>query len=215
MYKATTKIQFLTPYCQSRYHQEPKLNKELSDDYEKRTWRSRLHLYSEDSHFGIDKDLMGTVFIPGMAFANCVKEAAKFLGTQIPGKGKSTWTKHFEAGVSVVDDVPTGLHPSKAIEKPMFVPSNGVKGAGTRVMKSYPILTPPLSVDVSFQISDDMITPEVFVHHLQQAGQLIGVGSFRVRNSGVFGKFHVVSMEWEEMGSLSVLPPITYRKEAA
>jgi hypothetical protein len=38
-----------------------------------------------------------------MAFKNCLAEIAKYLSLQIPGKGKTTYTKHFEAGVMVLD----------------------------------------------------------------------------------------------------------------
>lgn len=202
MITATAKIELISPYCQSRFHDEPKLAKELADDYERRTWKKRLHI-----------DESGQVVIPAMAFSNCIKEAAKFLGIQIPGKGKSTWTKHFESGISVIDDVPTGRSEDDAIEQRMFVPSTGVRGDGKRVMKSYPILTPPkLVVEPDFIIVNDIITPEVFAQHLQQAGQLIGIGAFRIRNNGVFGRFKVLEINWVESGKQAELPPIKVSK---
>jgi hypothetical protein len=45
---------------------------------------------------------------------------------------------------------------------------------------------------------DDTITEEVFKSHLQQAGQLIGIGRWRPRNNGMYGRFVVNSMTWEE-----------------
>ncbi len=45
----------------------------------------------------------GYMFIPPMAFKNCLSEAAKYISQQIPGQGKATYTKHFEAGVMVLD----------------------------------------------------------------------------------------------------------------
>jgi hypothetical protein len=201
---STAKIQFVAPYCQSRFHAEPKLAKELSDDYEKRTWKKRLHV-----------DDGGNIIIPGMAFSNCIKEAAKFLGLQIPGKGKMTWTKQFEAGISVVEDISTGFAVDDAIEKRMFVPSTGIRGDGKRVMKSYPILLPgpkPFVIDVPFVLTNDMITPEVFTQHLVQAGQLIGLGSFRVRNNGIFGRFKVLEVNWQEQSNTFALPKINITK---
>jgi hypothetical protein len=90
---ATASLKSVSPYSQSRYYSEavPKLPKEGADDYERRTWRNRMHVGSD-----------GQVFIPPMSFKNCIAEVAKYLGRQIPGKGKSTYTKHFEAGVLVV-----------------------------------------------------------------------------------------------------------------
>jgi len=199
MHKAIVDLQLITPYCQSRFHDTPKLNKELADDYERRTWRERLH---------VDSD--GVIVVPGMALANTIKEAAKFLSIQVPGKGKATWTKHFEAGISVHEDCPLGVKKEEAFEKRMFVPSNGQRGGGSRVMKSYPLVlaNPPIEFSAEFFITDEAITPEVFAMHLQQAGQMIGIGSFRVRNLGVFGQFKVLNVEWLQDFSTNQLPPM-------
>lgn len=203
MYRAIAHIDFRSAYCQSRFHSTPKLPKELPVDYERRTWKNRLHV--ED----------GKIFIPGMAFANCVKEAAQFLSIQVPGKGKATYTKHFAAGLMVIEDIDTGRSPDDAIEQQLFVPSDGRRGGGSRVMRSYPILMPPLSLSVPFEVSDDTITPEVLATHLHQAGSLIGVGSFRVRNNGTYGRFVVKSLDIEPTFTSSQIPPINYVGVAA
>ena len=77
-------------------------------------------------------------------------------------------------------------------------------------MKIYPIIPPTLNVIVDFLISDDIISSEVFAQHLVQAGNLIGIGAFRLRNNGIFGKFHVDKIEWGSYKSSSELPPIIY-----
>jgi hypothetical protein len=197
MPQAIATITLLTPYCQSRFHETPKKNKELMSDYERRTWRDRLHTDDENN-----------VVIPPFAFGNCVKDAAKFLSIQIPGKGKATWTKHFSSGISVLEEVQTGISKERAIEQQMFVPSDGVKGSGKRVMKSYPLLMPPLTVQPLFYIVDELITPEVFAEHLQQAGKLIGIGAFRVQNGGIFGQFRVDNIDWVAGTGKVELPPI-------
>lgn len=94
MRTAVATLKSLSPYSQSRYYQTEKLPREIARDYEARTWRDRMHSMPEPD---------GRVFIPPMAFKNCLSEIAKFLGEQIPGKGKSTYTKHFEAGILVTD----------------------------------------------------------------------------------------------------------------
>jgi hypothetical protein len=189
---AQVRIKLLAPYCQSRSHETPKLNKELSDDYEKRTWRERLHVNEQDE-----------VIIPGIALQNCIKEAAKFLSISIPGKGKSTFTKHFESGVSVIGDIETGVNKADVMPNRVFVPSNGIRGAGTRVHKNYPMLRPPLEFDVEFLIADDTITAEIFTEVLAQAGNLIGIGAFRVRNQGNCGRFKVESVKWHKLPEMS------------
>ena len=85
-------LESISAYSQSKYYETPHLERENPKDYEARTWRDRLHV-----------DEKGEVYIPPMAFKNVLSEIAKFLGMQIPGKGKSTYTKHFEAGLLVMD----------------------------------------------------------------------------------------------------------------
>lgn len=191
---AVAELEGVSPYSQSRFHNTPKLNKELADAYEERTWRERMHC-GED----------GTVYIPALAFKNCIAEAAKFLSIQIPGKGKATYTKHFEAGVLVLDDSPLPIKKEDVQPIQMFVPADGVRGSGKRVMKTYPFIKPGWKTKVVFQIYDDILTEEVFLHHLKQAGQLIGVGTFRVRNNGTFGRFKVLKFTWEETKDASAI----------
>ena len=78
----------------SKPHCTPKPSKENAEDYEARTWQNRLH-YDDEG-----------VYIPAMMLKNTIAAAAKFLSISIPGKGKSTYTKHFEAGVPVTDQIP-------------------------------------------------------------------------------------------------------------
>ena len=174
-------------YSQSRYYTTPKLEKESSADYEKRTWRDRLH---------VDED--GIVFIPPMSFKNCLSEAAKFLSMQIQGKGKSTYTKHFEAGVLCVNPVSIGIHKNDVIPDTVFVPSDGIRGSGKRVEKTFPIIK-EWAAKVEFQILDDTITKDVFEYHLKQSGRFIGVGRFRPRNNGYYGRFTVEKIDWKDI----------------
>lgn len=183
---ATVSLTSASPYSQSKYHSTEKLPKEIAKDYEARTWRERLH-YMDD----------GEVFIPPMAFKNCLAEAAKFLSIQIPGKGKSTYTKHFEAGVLVTDAVPLGVQKDDVPGEWLFLPSDGVRGSGKRVEKCFPRIEEWAAV-VTFYILDDTITEEVFENHLRQAGQFIGIGRFRPRNNGFYGRFNVEAVKWQK-----------------
>ena len=180
---ATCKLSSISPYSQSRYHETPKLNKEQPDDYRQRTWREHRH-YDENG-----------VYIPPMTFKNCLSEAAKFLSVQIPGKGKSTYTKHFEAGVLVLEPCPLGIKKEDVEHENLFLPSDGVRGSGKRVIKTYPVIR-EWATTCTFYVQDDMITEEVFRYHLEQAGTFIGIGRFRPRNNGYYGRFKLDSMEW-------------------
>lgn len=186
MKTASAFLKSLSPYGQNAYVQAPKLDKESADDYEKRTWRERMHSTPE-----------GNVFIPPMAFKNCLSEAAKFLSIQIPGKGKSTYTKHFEAGVLVTEGL---ILPDKKDEVQgqwLFVPASGVRGDGKRVNKCFPVI-PEWEGVVEFHILDDTITAKVFEHVLGEAGKFIGLGFFRPKNNGFWGRFKVEKVEWSE-----------------
>lgn len=184
MKTAIATLRSVSPYSQSRHYTTEKLEKESARDYEARTWRDRLHATES-----------GEVFIPPMSFKNCLSEAAKFLGIQIPGKGKSTYTKHFEAGVLVTDALKLGIKVDDVKGEWLFVPSDGVRGSGKRVDKCFPVIH-EWSGKVEFHILDETITKDVFINHLKQSGAFIGIGRFRPRNNGFYGRFAVDDLEW-------------------
>lgn len=191
MRTAIATLESTSPYSQSRFHDTPKLGRksgtatEGHDDHEERTWRERCHVNSKS----------GNVTIPPMAFKNCLSEAARYLGIQIPGRGKSTFTKHFEAGVLVLDGLELPVT-KEAVEGEWFhVPSNGIRGGGKRVKKCFPVVREWAGA-VSFIVIDDTITPEVFDQHLRDAGNFIGIGRFRPRNNGFYGRFAVKTIKW-------------------
>lgn len=185
MKTATATLKSVSPYSQSKFHDTPKLDKESGGDYEVRTWRERQHV-----------DDKGNIYIPPMAFKNCIAEAAKFLSEKIPGKGKATYTKHFEAGVLVMDPVPLGVKKDDVPGEWFFVPSDGRRGGGSRVKRCFPVVR-EWTGEVVFHVLDDTITEDVFQHHLSEAGKFIGIGRFRPRNNGFYGRFTVDKIKWE------------------
>lgn len=185
MRQVVVSLESISPYSQSRHYTTEKLPKENARDYEARTWRDRLHVNGD-----------GKVFIPPMAFKNCLSEAAKFLGRQIPGKGKATYTKHFEAGVLVVDGLPLPVSKDEVEGEWLFVPSDGKRGGGKRVDKCFPLIR-EWSGDVMFYVLDETITEEVFTEHLKEAGNFIGIGRFRPRNNGMYGRFKCLGFSWK------------------
>lgn len=183
---AKVTISGVSPYSQGRFHDTPKKDKERPDDYEARTWRERLHVNQST----------GSVFIPPMAFKNCLSEAAKFISMQVPGKGKSTFTKHFEAGILVAEPLDLNLKPENVDGQWLFIPADGRRGSGKRVKKCFPIIH-KWGGEVNFMILDETITNDVFEHHLREAGNFIGVGVFRPRNNGYYGRFKVEKIAWQ------------------
>jgi len=183
---AIAHLKSISPYSQSKHYDTEKLPKELPKDYEARTWRDRLHVTQE-----------GDVFIPPMAFKNCLSDAAKFLSLPVPGRGKATYTKHFEAGVLCMEPMPLPLKKEQVKGEWLFVPSDGVRGGGKRVEKCFPVIH-EWQGTMRFYILDDMITEDVFLRTLKEAGSLIGIGRFRPRNNGFYGRFKVLDLEWQE-----------------
>jgi hypothetical protein len=186
MFKAIAHLESVSPYSPSRMHDTPKLEKERPDDYERRTWREKAH--ANDN---------GNIFLPPMGFKLSLAECAKFLGEQIPGKGKATWTKHFEAGVLCME--PLVLPDTKeAIHGEWFnMNADGKRGSGTRVRRCFPVI-PEWKGAVNFYVIDNTITEKVFEHHISEAGKFIGVGRFRPRNGGFYGRFKLVKLEWQK-----------------
>ena len=184
MKTAVCELEGISPYSQSKFYETEKLNKERPDDYEARTWRDRLHT---------NKD--GKIYIPPMAFKNCLSAVAKYLSIQIPGKGKSTFTKHIEAGVLVTEGLVLPLRKEDVAGEWFFVPSDGKRGGGKRVKKCFPVI-PEWKGEVTFHILDETVTEEVFKLHLEEGGKFIGIGRFRPQNNGFYGRFKVNEMVW-------------------
>ena len=132
-----------------------------------------------------------------MAFKLSLAESAKFLGMKIPGKRNATYTKHFEAGILVLEGMPIGIKKDEVKGEALFVPSDGKRGGGSRVEKIFPLI-PKWKGDVQFYVLDQTITAPVFEQHLKESGNFIGIGRFRPRNNGFYGRFRLTSMKWQE-----------------
>jgi hypothetical protein len=179
-------IEGISPYSQGKSYEAEKLQGEGPDDYERRTWRQRLHV-----------DEKGVVFIPPMAFKNSLAETAKFLSITIPGKGKATYTKHFEAGVLAVQPASLNIKAEDVMSERLFVPADGRRGGGKRVHKYFPVIPAGWKTDFVFLVFDDTVLQTdkdgrtVFENVLERCGQFVGVGRFRPRNNGFYGRFAV------------------------
>lgn len=188
---ATVKLKSASPFQYSKPIPEKKQRDETHEAFEDRVWIQRAHVNGD-----------GFLFIPPAAFKNCLSEAAKYKSIQIPGKGKSTYTKHFEAGVQVSEplvltDRPEDVDKDGAnlICLPLFVPASGRRGDGKRVWKKFPVLQKWEGI-ATYLVLDELIDNDTFHQHLIDSGQFIGVGAFRPRNNGHFGRFDVVDVKW-------------------
>lgn len=184
---ATATLRSVSPYSQSRVLPLGSMkDKEKHDDYEKRIWRERLHV-----------NAAGNVFIPPMAFKHCIASAAQYLSLSVPGKGTSKYTKHFLAGILVVEGLDTGIAKDAVEGEWLHMNSDGKKGGSKRVWRCYPKIE-NWAGDVEYLVLDDTITNEIFERVLIESGRFIGIGRFAPNRGGYYGRFAVDKVKWSE-----------------
>lgn len=181
------KLKSITPYSQSRQHGEPRQEKETWEDWEDRTWKMKAHVDGDGS----------TIFIPPMAFKQALDATARRLGIQIPGRGKMTYTKSFQSGVLVMDELHTQTTIDTVQGEWINANSDGKRGSGTRVRRCFPVM-PKWEGELKFHILDDTIIEPVFERVLRESGQFVGIGRFRPENGGYYGRFSVEAIRWEK-----------------
>lgn len=191
---ASVTITGMTPYSQSHQHDEPKLEGESHEAYDIRTWRSKLNTAERAGR--------ATVVIPAHGFHQAMAAAAKYSKRQIPGQGKATWTKKFEAGISLLEDPDLGIDPEAVKSITISANADGVRGSGKRVTRRFPIMNEwATSFDV--YILDPIITEDVFREMLEITGMFIGLGRFRPEKGGGNGRFKIASLAWADNRSLA------------
>lgn len=185
---ATVHFESASPLCFGRFHNTPKLDREQPDVYEERTWRERLHYNNQD----------GSVYIPANAIRKCIQGAAKFLGMPVKGKGKNTYTKHFETGIMVLDPIILPVKKDDVTRLTLAVPSDGKPGGTTRVTRHFPIIY-KWEGQTDILIMDEIITQDVLLEHLYAAGQFIGLLTFRPRQREDKGRFGASIVNWADL----------------
>jgi hypothetical protein len=181
---ATCTLESLTPYSQSRKHDEAKLEGEGADDYNRRTWRSQQLVEN------------GTVHIPAAGIHQALVAAAKYMKKQIPGQGKATWTKKFEAGIAFFSSIDIGINPETVDYIDIYANADGVRGSGKRVMRRFPII-PKWSATFDVHILDPIITEDIFTEVVEQAGMFVGIGRYRPEKAGTNGRFSLTKLVWQ------------------
>ncbi len=174
----------ITPYSQSRQHETPKLNGETNDAHELRTWREKCNYNKE-----------GFLIIPAMALKQCMDSAAKKSGLQIPGKGKSTYSKYFVADVICDADVILPIKKDQVESIRISANVDGVRGSGKRVWRTFPVV-PTWTGTANFTILDDTVTKDIFETVFKIGAASIGIGRFRPEKGGLNGRFRPTKFEW-------------------
>lgn len=184
---ATVTIVGVSSLSQSKQHDDPKLEGEGPNEYDARTWRSKLNVNPKT----------GTVVIPAHGMHQAIIAAAKYSGEQIPGQGKKTWTAKFTTGLAFVTDPDTGLKPEDAVQVVISANTDGVRGSGKRVLRRFPMFT-EWSATFDVYILDPIITEAQFRKILEVAGMFIGIGRFRPEKGGTNGRWRVEKIVWQD-----------------
>lgn len=189
---ATVTISGITPLSQSRKHDDPKLEGESHDDYDIRTWPSKMNI----------SRATGTVIIPAHGMHQAIAAAAKYTGKQIPGQGKKTWTAKFTTGIAILSEIDTGIKPADAQSITINANSDGVRGSGKRVLRRFPIFY-DWSATFDVHILDPIITEAVFREMFEIAGMFIGIGRFRPEKGGQNGRWKLDKLVWQDNRSMA------------
>jgi len=182
---ATVTVVGESPLSWGKYISEPRKERESDAQFEERCWKHRLH-HTRD----------GQVVIPAMAFKRALEAAAKYDSRRIKGKNMATYTKRFVAGLLCTNNIPLGIHMDNVVGEKLFVPSNGVAGAGKRVMKCFPRIDPWEATVEMLILDDKTITEEIFESYFKVAGLFIGIGRFRPERGGFYGRFRCESFSY-------------------
>lgn len=186
---ATAALKSMSPYSQSRLHDEPAFEKESKDAYEKRTWLSKAHIGDK-----------GTLVIPAVSMHQAIMEGAKYSKRQIPGQGKATWTAKFKSGIAIMQNIDTGIRKDDVPFIDVWCDAQGKTGAmaSTRVQRRFPQV-PEWEASFDIWILDPIITADILREMLDVAGLFIGIGRWRPSMSaGMNGRFSVTDLKWQD-----------------
>jgi len=150
----------------------------------------RIPSPEEEAAAGLYFDDDGNYCIPSIAF-----RSALLNGLKNKKVGKASAISVFQAAVFNMDELCILIDPEtdeplkeyKIDTRRAIVQRQGVMRSRPRFDKWGCYLT--LSIDT------DIVTPEQVEEHLNIAGQIIGVGNYRIEKRGPFGKFKVELVE--------------------
>lgn len=186
---ATLHIVGISPLSQSRQHMDEMLKGEGHEDYDNRTWRSKLNV--------ADADGKSSVIIPAHGMHQSIAAAAKYSKRQIPGQGKATWTAKFQSGIALLADPVLNIDPETVGSIVISANTDGVRGSGKRVPRRFPQM-PEWQTKFEVHILDPIITQDVFREMVEIAGMFIGIGRFRPEKGGTNGRFRLASLKWQD-----------------
>lgn len=179
-------LESASPYSQSQIYRTPRETGEPADAHENRCRLEMLHVDEASGH----------VIIPRAVIKNMLVDTAKFLAESVPGKGKATWTKHFEAGLFVMNAIDLGITPEQVEWHRLFLNADGRKGGGTRVWKLCSRIF-PWQGSVRVTLADPQLqqNPNKVAEYFAYGGDFVGIGRWRPRKGGENGRFKLTNFE--------------------
>jgi hypothetical protein len=200
-------IEGTAPYSQSKKHEEPWLEREQDDAYEKRTWRSKMTTAVVKGS--------PTMVIPPFALQMTLLAAAQYLKRKIEGQGNATWTDKFRSGLSVMPPGGVlGVNPADVKPIAIFANSDGRRGGGKRVTRYLPQIPAGWKAYFDVIVLDPIIVEDIFTEVVEAAGLFRGIGQFRPENGGSNGRFIIKTINWEDNRQLVQRRPKLQRESA-
>lgn len=161
---------------------------ETHEQKEELLWKEKVNV-AED----------GQCFIPCFAMKNALESAAKRLQRKVPGM-KGTFTKLFTQGIQCFHNFPLFNHKGDPItledieSRRLFVPSDGRRGSGKRVMRIFPTVG-EWQFHGTILVYDDRIDESTLREHAIEVGMFIGFGAMRAENGGINGRFEFKNLK--------------------
>jgi hypothetical protein len=177
----------MAPLSQSRQHYTPFKQGESHDVYEERTWREKCH-YDEN----------GIIYVPAMAFKQCLDAAATRLSIPDPDSKKARLTKFFVSDVFCEQNMSIGIKKDEIGFVRINAHVDGNRTSGKRVLRTLP-QTPQWQGVTSFVVLEPKINHDVFTKVIKYAGRSIGVGQFRPSNGGLNGRYEITNIKFEDI----------------
>jgi len=185
MQKFNVKVKFKTPYMQHR------MDDQSLEGWEKNRGKiiERLELVDDDSKraafHSYNKD--GQYYIPMEHFKAALINAGKMVRSKVGASRKSM--ADIVAGMFIVRPFQIFIPPFDEIDKRSAVNRN-IKGRVIIIRPKWNTLT----CNFQLHVDNNSITLETIKEIIQNAGDYIGVGSYRPTNKGEFGRFDFVSI---------------------
>jgi hypothetical protein len=187
MKKFKVKIKGITPYMQHRM-----------DDQKLEAWeklRGPIHERPEVSHedairaeYHCYRNIDRQCYIPPDQIRGALINAGSYVKAKVGGRSKSM--KILVAAMFTIDEDQIMIPEYDSIDKRSAVNRN-IKG---RVICIRPKWN-TWGAEFTLSVYENSISKETVLQLFEYAGNLVGIGSFRPTNSGMFGRFEVTDIE--------------------